>query len=272
MLQRLVGRSAAAAAALGLSTCLPMSTSTKAPTLDDELARIRVTEKETRERWIKDEDNWRQLPSRFWPAHQPPTSAQPGLEANVLTFCNKQLTSFDQDACRRTRFDLATVLVFNSIDPEAGFKLYESLAAEGDVDAIVATGVCLVEGFGVDQDYTRGVPYLHRASDLGHPQADFELATLFYTGAAAPALPASDDLALEYFERAMTNGRFSYATFMVADMLFDRGDASQYGRAMRLLYEAAEKGHRYARQEVLRLLKGEHRILKQVEAAKQPTK
>ncbi|RHY32357.1 hypothetical protein DYB32_003174 [Aphanomyces invadans] len=230
----------------------------KHPTLDEELMRIRSNEVETRARWIKDEDNWRKLPSRVWPVYHPAETERKSLEANTNAFCGSS-SSKDNDACHRNRFDLATLLVFNSIDPETGFRMYALLADEGFVDGIVAAGVCLVEGFGVDQDYVRGVEYLQRASRLGHPQADYELAVLHYTGAAAPALPASDELAFALFERAMNQGKFSYATYMVADMLLDQPNPENYGRALRLMYEAAENGHRYARQEVLRFLNGRHK-------------
>ncbi|KAH9101872.1 hypothetical protein AeMF1_021427 [Aphanomyces euteiches] len=255
---------AAAAASLSAASSLSFGHSTAStealPTLSDELKYLRSIEKEMRERWIKDEENWRKLPSRVWPVYHPPTSELPTLEENVKSLCRSN-TSEPTKECLTNRFDLATLLVFNTIDPEAGFKMYESLAAEGYVDGIVATGVCLVEGFGVNQDYARGVSYLQKASELGHPQADFELAVLYFTGAAAPALPGSEPLAFEYFERAMDKGNFSYATYMVADLLLDSNDPSQYGRGLRLMYEAAEKGHRYARQEVLSFVSGRHKLV-----------
>ncbi|RHY17910.1 hypothetical protein DYB25_006435 [Aphanomyces astaci] len=258
MERRVLARAAMAACCLftGHSSALME----KLPTLDNELKRIRSFEAEMRERWIKDEDNWRTLPSRVWPSYHPPVAQQASLEAKVKSLCKTSQPT--NDVCFQNRFDLATLLVFNSIDPEAGFRMYTSLADDGFVDGIVAAGVCLVEGFGVDQDYARGVAYLQRASQLGHPQADYELAVLHYTGAAAPSLPASDELAFALFERAMNQGRFSYATYMVADMLLDQANPDEYGRALSLMYDAADNGHRYARQEVLSFLSGRHKALR----------
>ncbi|OQR81230.1 hypothetical protein ACHHYP_16625 [Achlya hypogyna] len=224
-----------------------------------ELSRLRAMEKDMTERWIKDEEGWRKLPSRVWPVHQPNLDQLAVLQAKIQEECKTSGAS-----CNALRFDLATLNVFNNLDAERGFQMYLALAREGDVNGLVAVGMCLVEGYGVEQDYAAGIHFLRQASAAGHAQADYELGVLYYTGAAGEDLPEDESKALEYFERAMARGKFSYAAYMVADLLFQNGSKDDYTRALQLMYTAAEAGHRYARQEIQTLLSGKHRILKQL--------
>jgi len=47
---------------------------------------------------------------------------------------------------------------------------------------------------------------------------------------------------------------------MTGDLLIERGE--DYGRAVDLLYRAAEKGHRFSRQQIISILDGRHSKVK----------
>merc|ERR1719321_1271310 len=132
---------ATAVAACGAAAC-------ESPSLAGELAKLRETEAIFRERWLKDEDGWRKLPPRSWPAYQPPAEKVPALEA-ALDQCPKNAGAPMSQDCAKAHFDYATALVFASVDPLRGLERYTELAEGGHVDGMVAVGVTLLEGNGV---------------------------------------------------------------------------------------------------------------------------
>lgn len=108
-------------------------TSTKSPTarcegrsLEDVIALIR-SDKDLRNRWEKDEDNWRKLPARAWPENQPGVDEESELRRSVSVVC----ASPKSRTCKDVKFALATCLVFNNLDVDEGFKIYEDNAANG---------------------------------------------------------------------------------------------------------------------------------------------
>ncbi|OQS06363.1 hypothetical protein THRCLA_20393, partial [Thraustotheca clavata] len=127
----------------------------KPKSFSDELQRLRKIEKEMTERWIKDEEGWRKLPSRVWPVNQPQLDQLDTINKQIQRQCTTKSAR-----CDELRFDLATLNVFNNLDTELGYSMYVELAKEGNVDGIVAVGMCLVEGYGVEQNYALGIDYL----------------------------------------------------------------------------------------------------------------
>lgn len=89
---------------------------------------------------------------------------------------------------------------------------------------------------------------------MNNTQGKFELGCLYYTGAAEPHVKESSSEAFKLFEETATEGHTS-GQFMCGDLLME-GDGCEVdkGRALSLMYEAAEKGHRFARQRVIEVL------------------
>merc|ERR1712187_217101 len=103
-------------------------------------------------------------------------------------------------SCEKLTFDLATALVFNNFDHQAGVASYEGLSDNGHVDGMVARGVCLSEGLGIDRDELAGVGWLRRAVELRSAQGAYELGTLFLTGGVA--VEEDEAAAFKLFEKA----------------------------------------------------------------------
>lgn len=227
--------------------------------LEEELAKLRPGEKEMREKWVKDDrESWRKLPPRAWPTHQPAADRIPQLRAKLQEErCPSAGTRGASETCVRTHFDLATALVFNDVDARAGLAVYRGLGEAGDLDGMVATGVCLVEALGVPRDDAEGLRWLRKASDQGSPQGQFELGTITYTGLAG--VDEDEMAAFDLFQRAARQGHAS-GMFMVADCLLEGiGCKQDQARAVPLLKAAADLGHRGARQHLRQLLDGNWR-------------
>ena len=223
------------------------------------IAKYRVMEDEIRKRWVKDEENWRKLPARAWPEYQPDLHEIPKLRLTMKDMCKENSPS-----CRDAKFNLATALLFNHVDHEEGMKLYESLAAEGDVRGMTAVGICLTEGFGCTRDDEHGSKWLQKASQLNFVQGIYEVATLHYTGTATPYVKEDVRKAFELFQQAASHDHAS-ALYMVADMLMSgEGTEKDWARAVDLLYQSGEKGHRFARSTLLRLLREEQQIAEEL--------
>ena len=101
------------------------------------------------------------LPARAWPERQPTAAEVPALrdahDRCVATAERRWGGRWagpwhDRAAqgCGACAFELATGLVFGGVNPHEGLRLYHGLAESGDVDGMVATGICLVDGFDGD--------------------------------------------------------------------------------------------------------------------------
>ena len=182
-----------------------------------------------------------------------------GLEAKLRAGqCAAPGTASLSAACKQLSFDLATCLVFHNVDPESGLLTYRALAERGDVDAMVGVGVVLIEGIGIEEPEldaaaAEGVQWLRKAADQGHPQAHYEIGTLYYLGrvpgeSSGAATADTDALeAYRHFNLAAAKNHTS-GCFMTAELLMEgTGCAADAPRAVRLLHVAAERGHRMAR-------------------------
>ena len=223
-----------------------------------ELGKLRKLKTQLFRQWEKDEEGFRQLPARAWPDYQPDGDQIDRLEkavkdhkcTEICTNCNGQ----SSPECQKLLFQLATCLVFNTIDPQRGFAIYESLAKQGHVDSMVACGVILTEGLGgVGPRELEGIEWFVFAIALGSIQATFEMATVLYTGIDG-VVEEDPKAAFELFERAAAENHTA-AMYMCADCLIEaEGCEQNVARAIPLLYKAADRGHRYARQRIRELL------------------
>jgi len=222
-----------------------------------ELDKLRPMEAESRASWLRDEQEVLQsLPPRAWPPRQPTKTDIPELQASLLDKrCPQAGVQMSKD-CEQLTFDLATALVFNDLEPQTGFASYYRLGKTGHLDGMVAAGVCLTEGLGVERNDDEGVTFFKEAANLGSAQAAYELATLNFTGDAG--LEEDERAAFLLFEQAAAQKHVG-AMFMVADCLLDGVgcDAdSDRSRAVGLLFAAAQNGHCQARHYMMRLWDG----------------
>lgn len=234
-----------------------------------ELGKLRSQQTEMMQRWERDEGGWRELPARAWPPYQPNERQMQGIRAEATTQgCFQQTsatntaaaaaagvaTTTTSSACHELLFNIATTLVFYNVNAQAGFSQYEALAKEGHVDSMVACGVILVEGLGIPPREQEGIEWLKKAVDLNSSQASYELGTVYYTGIDG-LLPEDPVLAFQLFQRAAEQDQHTAALFMMADCLVEgEGTDIDVARAVPLFYQAAERGHRYARQRIRELL------------------
>jgi hypothetical protein len=223
-----------------------------------ELSQLRPHEKEMLERWERDEDGWRELPARAWPAYQPNPEELEGLRAEAT---HHKCTSSDSnnnskntgDVCQKLLFNIATALVFYNLDVEAGLRQFEQLAKVGHVDSMVACGVILMDGLGVPAQEEKAIEWLKKAAALDSAQGCYELAVALFTGLEG-VLEEDAEAAFELFKEAAKQDHTA-AMFMMADCLVEgEGTEISVAQAVPLFYRAAERGHRYARQRIRELL------------------
>ncbi|KAL3922555.1 MAG: hypothetical protein SGILL_002140 [Bacillariaceae sp.] len=246
-----------------------------------ELDKLRSKEKEMMQRWERDEEGWRELPARAWPAYQPNPEQLQGILAEITIHdCQKLIlekksqgdecgdtsspTNIDLSdypnvpserlqICTQLLFDMATTLVFYGVDPAAGLAQYDQLAEQGHVDSMVACGIIMMEGLGVPPREQEGLEWLQKAVERGSAQAFYELGTVYYTGIDG-VVDEDVEKAFELFERAAEQDHTA-AIYMVADCLVEgEGVEKSVARAIPLFYKAAERGHRFSRQRIRELL------------------
>jgi TPR repeat protein len=236
----------------------------------EELSKLRLGESAMQRRWERDEDGWRALPARAWPPYQPDPEQLKGIQADIAKHgCTTTTTTTTTTigspsstttttttnlVCQALLFHRATALVFYSVDPAAGYRQYEALAQQDHVDSMVACGVVLMEGMGVPAQETKAVEWLEQAVAHDSPQACYELGTAYYTGIEGGILDEDPVAAFTLFAQAASHGHTA-ALYMMADCLvLGEGTAVDVARAVPLFYQAAEQGHRYARQRIRELL------------------
>lgn len=225
-----------------------------------EIEKIRANEKEIMLRWERDEEGWRDLPARAWPAYQPNPEQLKVIERKISDMAGCDLfkssstkNNKPDDLCSELQFQAATALVFYNMDPAKGFQQYRLLAQRGHVDSMVACGIVLVEGMGIPADEAQGIEWLQKATKLNSAQAWYELGCLYYTGIDG-VLEEDPARAFECFQVAAQQDHTA-GLYMVADCLLEgEGTERDVGRAVPLFYRAAERGHRFSRQRVRELL------------------
>ena len=220
------------------------------PPVHAELQKLRPGEAAMRARWEADEEGWHKLPPRAWPPYQPKREELQSCTSAQVASCHASASP----ACVKATFDLATCLIFNGVDVATGMREWTALAEAGHQDAMVGIGIVLVEGIsGARQDPATGLRWLRRAAAGNNAQAQYELGVLHYMG-IDEHLDMDEAAAFQWFERAAQQ-EHTAALFMLADCLLDGcGCERDAPRAVPLLYAAAERGHRFARQYVLEWL------------------
>ena len=107
---------------------------------------------------------------------------------NATNYPDRKKTKYGEaeEECFAAAFVLATAKIFNGVADSGEYRI---LADQGHPDAMVATGVCLLEGLACEADEEAGVAWLRKAnkesiSDDGtvHTQALFELGSCHYLG------------------------------------------------------------------------------------------
>eukprot|EP00040_Diaphanoeca_grandis_P016749 m.86797 g.86797 ORF g.86797 m.86797 type:complete len:281 (+) comp26004_c0_seq1:190-1032(+) len=227
--------------------------------LEVAMKEIREQEEAMRLRWIRDEDHWRKLPARAWPAYQPGAEQLDLLRAAVEKAC-PTAQSGKEEECMTQRFLLATCLLYNKLDEVKGLEMYQANANNGHLDSATAAGICLFEGYHGTIDEKEGVKYMLKAYAGENTQAIFEVACLHYTGAAEPHLPEDMSKAYMLLEVGAAKDH-TCSQYLLADFLIDAPEGCcepNFARAVKLLYQAGEKGHRTARQDLLAILDGTH--------------
>ena len=272
-------------------TALKIASSLQKMNTSQQVSKLRTIQDEMLLRWERDEEGWRNLPSRAWPEYQPNRQETEAIMAEVERLgCSTKVLSQSESGdtkvnpnpastrfsairrqnsvsfaqCSKLLFDVASGLVFYQVNPSAGFALYESLAKRGHTDAMVACGIVLVEGLGIPPREREGLAWLEKAmaahveSDnqrtaTSMAQASYELGCVYYTGIDG-IVDEDVDKAFELFEKAAKEDHTA-ALYMVADCLVEgEGTERDVSKAVPLFYKAAERGHRYSRQRIRELL------------------
>ena len=260
-------------------TVLKVAASLERLNTRQQVSRLRIMQDEMLTRWERDEEGWRNLPSRAWPEYQPNSKQLESIVAEIERLgCTQMVLGDDSGAksdtphlvrrtscslmqCKKLLFHMASGLVFYQVDPPAGFALYESLAKRGHTDSMVACGIMLVEGLGVPPREQEGLVWLEKAmesqsddaSSMSAAQASYELAVVYYTGIDG-VVEEDPEKAFGLFQRAAKSDHTA-ALYMVADCLVEgEGTERNIHKAVPLFYKAAERGHRYSRQRIRELL------------------
>ena len=263
-------------------------------TTREQLSKLRVKKDEMLRRWDEDEDGWRDLPARAWPAKQPNPEELEGIVAEIKSLsCNdiividnnnnnnndkaddnnnnndndndnrsnnkKKIDDNNNEVlhCTDLLFDMATTYVFYNVNPEAGLELYERLARRGHVDSMVACGIILVEGLaGVPPKEREGVVWLEKA--IAAPGSSSAQACYelgtIYYTGIDGFIEEDAEKAYELFERAAQQDHTA-ALYMTADCLVEgEGVERSVAKAIPLFYKAADRGHRFSRQRIRELL------------------
>jgi len=212
--------------------------------------------------WELEEEGWRELPARAWPAYQPNEDELKTIQATIDKLrCNNKTKIYSEDAdydnkCQKLLFDLSTSLVFYTFDPHKGFHQYQELAKQGNVDAMVACGIILLEGIGGLQIREKeGIDWLEKAVELGSSQACYELGVVYYMGIDDIVQEDSTKAFALFQKAASSQNSHTAALYMMADCYLEgEGVPKSVARAVPLLYKAADRGHRFARQKIRELL------------------
>lgn len=92
---------------------------------------------------------------------------------------------------------------YNAADYRTAFDAWYPLADENDAKAQAAIAFLYLKGLGVRQDDVRAADWYRRAAQLGRPEAQFFLGTLYHLGRG---VPRNDQLAHVWCEIALARG------------------------------------------------------------------
>lgn len=145
----------------------------------------------------------------------------------ILVFCLCYITAQD------TNIDKAFDALFSN-DYVTAKKLFESEAANGDLDALNGLGYLYERGFGTEQNYEKAFQYYFEAAIKGHANAQSNLALAYEYGRGCKADMES---AINWFTKAAEGG-YAQAQANLGDIYCDRED---YEKALYYYELAAEQ-------------------------------
>ena len=135
-----------------------------------------------------------------------------------------------------------------------------------DTAAMTLIGEIYRDGAAVKQDFAEATHWLRLASDLGDPQAAFELGAMLIGG--TPGVPADRPAALAQFQRAAAKGvPTAFYNLGIAAMMQDKDHAPDFAVAAEYFRKGAEGGDAQAAYSYGELLHDGRGVDSDVEAA-----
>lgn len=124
------------------------------------------------------------------------------------------------------------------------FRIWESLAVQGDASAQFGLGQMYHEGLGVEQDDAASAEWFRQAAEQGYAPAQFNLGNAYKHGRGV----RQDDLAAAVWWRRAAERGVAPAQFNLATLFyFGRGVPRDEAKALEWYRRAAENGHPEAR-------------------------
>jgi len=140
-------------------------------------------------------------------------------------------------------------------DYKTAFRIFKSLAEQGDAMAQLQLGELYETGIGVSQDYTEAAKWYRKASEQGEFHASQQLFLMYFEGRGIPkdvakakkwARKANEQekaYVLKFYRKEAERGK-AYAQFELGKMYAKGKDVPQdYSEAVKWYRKAAEQGH-----------------------------
>lgn len=137
----------------------------------------------------------------------------------------------------------AAYSAFNAGNYEAAYRIFSTLAKEGDPDAQFQLGVLLEQGLGVGQDQSAAAKWYQMAVEAGHRAAMINLAALLYDGRG---VRQDYRRSAELYRQAAQQGDLSALTTLGSMYEQGKGVGQDVERAFQLYERAAKSGYPYA--------------------------
>lgn len=134
-------------------------------------------------------------------------------------------------------------------DPERSTRLLQSSAAQNNAKAMYEIGRCHSNGeCGFAEDETEASRWYLRAADAGNERASMVVG-IMYQMSNGPLGPRNAERALHYLRQG-ASGNDPDGLFNLADFLFRNGPYQDIATAIRLMRQAADRGHTRAASEI----------------------
>ena len=127
--------------------------------------------------------------------------------------------------------------------------IWRELAEAGDIDAMFTLGALLFEGPGnIPVDYVESYQWSLKASELGHPDAQYNLGNAYQKGLG---VVQSDEQAAYWWQRSAAQGTPKAAYNLGVQYMYGRGVPMDYELALKSFQFAAARGHLSSRKLLL---------------------
>jgi TPR repeat protein len=138
---------------------------------------------------------------------------------------------------------------FDAGDYNGADDIWRQLAAAGDVESMFALGVLLFEGPGdYPVNYTESAEWNLKASQLDHPQAQYNLGNAYQKGLG---VVKDDEQAAYWWQRAAAQGMPNAAYNLGVQYMYGRGVPLDPDKALEQFKFAAARGHLTSRKLLL---------------------